>query len=748
MRAGYATWLALLRMLSSPCGRKMKEHKCSTPSKNTLPVLLSKCSVEPGDFRNIISKEQDILTSKKWNADDIKNDREIKQIAGIQANARKRKTSADQTSGTNSGQDAVKERNRPKKFRLSSGVPQQTTTVISSQASKKKKKLCGKTVTSKNLFIKNSLHEDTATVPPKKITKAHKGKDDIACSLVAAKSQGKKLSPLLKQTRSGGLWLLKSCDLLNIGRVPLFMMQRKLFQIAACGKLQSEKLRARKTSYRLLDFNWMWFRKGFWNCCKKTLRGRIRKAISYLKLKLQRSVRAGRRAYDMNNNTSGILYEIPQCTTKSCLRDDPAVKLQSVEPHFGNAASSQQALLCTPAHWCGSDTLPKKTSDFPVSNNQPDDLCLLLPEKEVCIPCQEETTAHGKKDDVQIPLPPQKWQECTSDVFECQENASMDIEENGEEPCPMDLDDSTDSVIFLTKLLDHPYCKSPIQQTTCEGLHIQGLPNGQKTIRVPDEQVASTIWGFLHEVVKKYGSLIPLTEKDVLAQLKEAFNQDFSDRIPFINKEIAKYKAKNYKTIGCGFRICYNRHTLDMHDLETLDHQKWINDQVVNMYGDLLMDAAPEKVHFFNTFFHKQLVTKGYEGVKRWTKKVDIFKKTLILIPIHLLVHWVLVAVNIPNKTISFYDSQGVQDKNCTENIFKYLVTEASEKNHPEFFLGWHTIIKKCIPQQKNDFDCGAFMLQYCKCLALEQPFLFSQEDMPRIRKGIYKELCERRLLD
>lgn len=28
------------------------------------------------------------------------------------------------------------------------------------------------------------------------------------------------------------------------------------------------------------------------------------------------------------------------------------------------------------------------------------------------------------------------------------------------------------------------------------------------------------------------------------------------------------------------------------------------------------------KVHFFNSFFHKQLDAKGYDGVKRWTKKV------------------------------------------------------------------------------------------------------------------------------
>lgn len=36
--------------------------------------------------------------------------------------------------------------------------------------------------------------------------------------------------------------------------------------------------------------------------------------------------------------------------------------------------------------------------------------------------------------------------------------------------------------------------------------------------------------GFLDEVMKKYGSLVPLCEKDVMGRLKEVFNEDFSHR--------------------------------------------------------------------------------------------------------------------------------------------------------------------------------------------------------------------------
>lgn len=95
-----------------------------------------------------------------------------------------------------------------------------------------------------------------------------------------------------------------------------------------------------------------------------------------------------------------------------------------------------------------------------------------------------------------------------------------------------------------------------------------------------------------------------------------------------------------------------------MDDLGTLYGQNWLNDQVMNMYGDLVMDTVPEKVHFFNSFFYDKLRTKGYDGVKRWTKNVDIFNKELLLIPIHLEVHWSLISVDVRRRTITYFDSQ------------------------------------------------------------------------------------------
>lgn len=52
----------------------------------------------------------------------------------------------------------------------------------------------------------------------------------------------------------------------------------------------------------------------------------------------------------------------------------------------------------------------------------------------------------------------------------------------------------------------------------------------------------------------------------------------------------------------------------------------------------------------------------------------------------------------------------------------------------------------KCVPVSDPDLSLSA-ILQYCKCLALGQQFNFGQQDMPRLRRQMYKELCHCKLM-
>lgn len=47
-------------------------------------------------------------------------------------------------------------------------------------------------------------------------------------------------------------------------------------------------------------------------------------------------------------------------------------------------------------------------------------------------------------------------------------------------------------------------------------------------------------------------------------------------------------------------------------------------------------------VNVFNTFFYPKLRKSGYCAVRRWTKKMDIFSRDILLVPVHLGVHWCL----------------------------------------------------------------------------------------------------------
>ncbi|KAG1933752.1 sentrin-specific protease 5 [Pimephales promelas] len=291
---------------------------------------------------------------------------------------------------------------------------------------------------------------------------------------------------------------------------------------------------------------------------------------------------------------------------------------------------------------------------------------------------------------------------------------------------------------------DHHYCRPPGGESRSDGVDGTTPPPAEFTT----EGIIECIHEFLEQFYGKYASFAPLTDADVLDHLNKTFESDLNDRMKLIRAEVSKYRAG----LACApmqfFQVTYNKHTLTLDDLSTLDDQNWVNDQVINMYGELIMEATNHKVHFFNSFFYRQFVAKGYEGVRRWTKKVDLFSKTLILIPLHLEIHWSLITVDVSKQNINFYDSQGILFKFAVDNILKYILAEAKEKKQLGFQKGWKMVVNKTIPQQKNDNDCGVFVLEYCKCLAFLKPLLFTQEDMPRVRKRIYRELCDCTLSD
>jgi hypothetical protein len=64
-------------------------------------------------------------------------------------------------------------------------------------------------------------------------------------------------------------------------------------------------------------------------------------------------------------------------------------------------------------------------------------------------------------------------------------------------------------------------------------------------------------------------------------------------------------------------------------------------------------------IHCFNTFFCTTLLESGYAKLRRWTKRVDIFAKDMVLIPVNSSLHWTLAVFDFRKKQLAMYDSLG-----------------------------------------------------------------------------------------
>ncbi|CAJ0751135.1 20040_t:CDS:2 [Entrophospora sp. SA101] len=119
---------------------------------------------------------------------------------------------------------------------------------------------------------------------------------------------------------------------------------------------------------------------------------------------------------------------------------------------------------------------------------------------------------------------------------------------------------------------------------------------------------------------------------------------------------------------------------------------------VINFYGKLVVERSTNNdnlpsVFVYSTQFMTKYLNSGYQGVSKWTKKVDIFSKDLLFVPIHNGAHWSLCLVDFQAFRIDYIDSMYGENANLDFN---------SWAENPRL---------KKVPQQKNSYDCGVFTL-------------------------------------
>lgn len=154
------------------------------------------------------------------------------------------------------------------------------------------------------------------------------------------------------------------------------------------------------------------------------------------------------------------------------------------------------------------------------------------------------------------------------------------------------------------------------------------------------------------------------------------------------------------------------------------------------------------KVYCMNTFFLQRLLENGYQGVRRWTRRVDIFSHDIIMIPVHKKIHWCMAIIHFKNKAIRFYDSMGAPDNAVLNGLEAYLDAESLDKKSVAFDkAGWTKENMKNIPQQENGSDCGVFSCMFAEFVSRNRPILFSQQHMAYFRQRMVYEICTGKLL-
>ncbi|KAG0495718.1 hypothetical protein HPP92_000409 [Vanilla planifolia] len=186
----------------------------------------------------------------------------------------------------------------------------------------------------------------------------------------------------------------------------------------------------------------------------------------------------------------------------------------------------------------------------------------------------------------------------------------------------------------------------------------------------------------------------------------------------------------------------------------------WLNDEVINLYLELLMERERRepkkflKCHFFNTFFCKKLTSgvNGYDfsAVRRWTtqKKLGyaLVECDKLFVPIHKTEHWCLVVIDIKDQAFLYLDSLGGVDTSVLKFMECYLVEEASDKSGKVINTSsWKKGSINDLPKQKNGWDCGMFMLKYTDFYSRGLNLHFDQEHMDYFRKRTVKEILRLR---
>ncbi|KAI6689227.1 hypothetical protein NL676_026055 [Syzygium grande] len=181
--------------------------------------------------------------------------------------------------------------------------------------------------------------------------------------------------------------------------------------------------------------------------------------------------------------------------------------------------------------------------------------------------------------------------------------------------------------------------------------------------------------------------------------------------------------------------------SISKRDVDLLQPETFINDTIIDFYIKYLKNRIQpdekHRYHFFNSFFFRKLAdldkdpSSASDGraaflrVRKWTRKLNLFEKDYIFIPVNFNLHWSLIVICHPGEVASF------QDRDSRQIWSKVICWKNGKKGEttPEDISSKFTNLRFVpleLPQQENSFDCGLFLLHYLECFLEEAPHTFN----------------------
>ncbi|XP_023210191.1 sentrin-specific protease 1-like [Centruroides sculpturatus] len=339
---------------------------------------------------------------------------------------------------------------------------------------------------------------------------------------------------------------------------------------------------------------------------------------------------------------------------------------------------------------------------------------------------------------------------------------------NREKPSPIKNDDDDSVIITKVEVIKPPLSKIQFPARQKENHFFNGnwLKELRQSIERRDEEEKKKI-RYQEELTRSIREKREAKYAIAEEKMKEIFkrkgtavleekpleDEDQLDGFPELTSEMdvevddALRPNPPDEVLAEGFRLSVARR-----DMETLAGLNWLNDEIINFYMNLLMERSKldnfPTVYAFNTFFYTKLLNSGHSALKRWTRKVDIFEYDMLLIPVHMGMHWCLAVIDFRHKKIQYYDSMGGQNDECLNALRTYLQDERMDKKKEEFDMsGWALETVKNIPHQMNGSDCGMFALKYAEYITRDAKINFTQGHMPYFRRRMVYEILKKQLL-